>query len=315
MARKIVSGSELQIPPEPSGQPMPQGPQSADGTPRGAARSRVRTVSARTSVRAPRRLRISTPRLVLFAVSGVMLIGVSLYAFNVAEKFLIRDPRFAVRGFAGRDFVAEDAKGTPQQPTLLISGAKHASLRSIESVFASDMGRSTYLVPLADRMTALRTVDWVREASIARVWPDRLVVNVSEREPVAFLTLPSSATAMIDADGVILPPATGNFVLPVLIGPKPSDEVDDRRQAVGRMLSVAEALGDNMKNISEVDVSDRDDVIVSQAYDGRLLKLKLGDRNFAKRYHSFVQTYPDIRQRAPDATVLDLRLETRIIAE
>jgi cell division septal protein FtsQ len=233
----------------------------------------------------------------------------------VAEDFLIRDPRFAVRGFAGGDTVGQDEHGVPRKPTLLISGAKHASLHSIESVFASDMGRSTYLVPLADRMLALRTVDWVREASIARVWPDRLVVNVSEREPVAFITLPSSSTAMIDADGVILPPAAGNFVLPVLIGPKPSDVLESRRQAVGRMLSLSDALGDNMKNISEVDVSDRDDVVVSQEYDGRLLKLKLGDRNFAKRYRSFVQTYPDIRQRAPDATILDLRLETRIVAE
>ncbi|MEP7353370.1 MAG: FtsQ-type POTRA domain-containing protein [Acidobacteriota bacterium] len=334
MARKSLNGSEGDGPMD--SQPGLQSGSSANGNASGSSsstasststqqagsgaggakasvpRNRIKTVTAKSSIRGPKRFKISTPRLVLTAVAGIVLLAATLYAFNTTESFLIRDPRFTVQGIAG---VTVGESGDSQRSSVLITGAKHASLRAIEGIFTPDLGRSTYLIPLAQRMMALRTVDWVRDASVARIWPDRLVVKVTEREPVAFLPLPSSSAGMIDAEGVILPPTAGNFVLPALIGPKPSDEPEYRRAAVARFLAISAALGDDMKNISDVDVSDPDNVIVSQAYEGKLLKLKLGDRHFAKRYRGFVQSYPEIREKAPDSRVMDLRVETRIIAE
>jgi hypothetical protein len=67
-----------------------------------------------------------------------------------------------------------------------------------------------------------------------------------------------------------------------------------------------------MPNISEIDVSDGDNLKVSQPYDGRSLTLLLGDRNFAARYGNFVSHYAQIQQRLPGAAVLDLRVEDRI---
>ena len=49
-----------------------------------------------------------------------------------------------------------------------------------------------------------------------------------------------------------------------------------------------------------------------QPYDGRILTLLLGDRNFAVRYGNFLSHYAQIQQRLPGAAVLDLRLEDRI---
>ena len=73
---------------------------------------------------------------------------------------------------------------------------------------------------LADRRATLRTVDWVKDASIARLWPNRVVVRVWERVPVAlsFRIAPSSRFGLIDEDGVILPSCAGSFatVCPVL---------------------------------------------------------------------------------------------------
>ena len=80
-------------------------------------------------------------------------------------------------------------------------------------------GRSVYLLPLTDRQEALRSVDWVKDASIARLWPNRVLVSVEERKPVAFLTLGPSRFALIDDEGVILPPAPDRFTLPVIDQP------------------------------------------------------------------------------------------------
>jgi cell division protein FtsQ len=246
--------------------------------------------------------RFTPPRVAaLFVATMVMLAG-ALYAFHRVETFLIRDARFTLNARSATD----------DSPSIEITGVSHASRRSLEGVFTEDLGRSVYLMPLYARRDTLRSVDWVRDASVARVWPNRLIVQVSERTPVAFVTVSSSRYALIDADGVILQPAKDRFTLPVLIGVGKGDSLAVRRDRVRRMLGLMGELGTAGRSISEIDVSDRDDLKVSQPYEGRVLQLLLGDHNFAARYGNFVAHYKEIEARLPGATTLDLRLEDRI---
>lgn len=249
-------------------------------------------------VRAPGLTRL---RLIVASVAFVLVAGLSLYTFQLLEQFLIRDKRFAVA-------TPDSAPGQ----FLRVSGTSHASMRAIENVFGEDFGRSLYLVPMDDRLATLRKVDWVRDASIARVWPNRLVVNVTERTPVAFVTLPPSRFALIDADGVILPPAQDKFNLPVLRGVKASDSLDNRRQAVLRMTHLLADLSDAVKDIAEIDVSQPDNLAISRPHDGHIVKLLLGDRDYAQRYQTFLTHVSEIDARVPGARVLDLRLDDRI---
>jgi cell division protein FtsQ len=243
--------------------------------------------------------RFSTPRLIATFVTAAVVLSAALFALHLIEQFLIMDPRFAL--------------GEPgDESSLQISGAAHASRPAIQKIFADDEGASVYLIPLAERRDAVRDIPWVREASVARVWPNRVIVRVQERTPVAFVRLNSSRFGLIDAEGVILPPATDRFKLPVLAGVRASDAVVARRQGVQRMLRLTAELGDATANISEIDVSDGDNLKVSQPYDGRFLTLLLGDRNFKARYGNFLSHYSQIQQRLPGAAVLDLRLEDRI---
>ena len=78
------------------------------------------------------------------------------------------------------------------------------------------------------------------------------------------------------------------------------------------MLRLLRALGANADKVAEVDVTDRDDLRVTQPYDGRMVTLLLGDQNFAVRYQNFLNHYAEIREKMPGATSLDLRLEDRI---
>jgi cell division protein FtsQ len=259
----------------------------------------------RSSSKAARTPRVSMPRLIARFVTAAVVLGVILFAFHLAEQFLITDSRFALGG-------PGDASSLQDHSSLQIVGAAHVSRPAIETIFADDEGVSVYLIPLAERRDALRDLPWIREASVARVWPNRIIVHVSERTPVAFVRLNASRFGLIDAEGVILPPATDRFKLPVLAGVRASDPVAKRREGVQRMLRLTADLGDATANISEVDVSDGDNLKVSQPYDGRSLTLLLGDRDFSVRYRNFVSHYAQIQQRLPGAAVLDLRLEDRI---
>ena len=263
------------------------------------ASSANRTASRKPSANSAGTPRFSMPRLIVMFVTAAIFLGAILYVFHRVERLLITDSRFTL---------TEPGDGS----SLEIDGAAHASRPAIEKVFADDTGASVYLIPLAERRDAIREVPWVREASVARVWPNRVIVHVRERTPVAFIRLNSSRFGLIDADGVIVPPATDRFTLPVLSGVRPSDPIAKRRDGVQRMLRLTSDLGDATANISEIDVSDGDNLKVSQPYDGRSLTLLLGDRNFAVRYRNFVSHYGQIQQRLPGAAVLDLRLEDRI---
>ncbi len=243
----------------------------------------------------------STRRWILWGLAATVVVGSSLYVLYQVEQFLTHSPTFAINGGAG------DAR-----KTLHITGTQHASVNAIEGVFAEDIGRSVYSVPLEERLTTLQTVDWVRGATVSRIWPNQLIVNVSERQPVAFVKRADSSVGLIDRDGIILPAVPDRFELPVLDGVDAEAPAEDLRDAVGEMMRIANELGEQMVDISEVDVSDRENLAISRSYDGRMLKLILGDRNFAARYENFLNHYDDIRERLPGARVLDLRLEDRI---
>jgi cell division protein FtsQ len=260
-----------------------------------APRARVR--AGAPQFRPPSRLTLA-----LRVMALTLIAAMSLYGFHRLEQFLIRDSRFAMSG----------AEGPAETSTLDIQGAEHASRRAIESVFAEDLGRSVYLLPLADRRATLQTVDWVKDASVARLWPNRVVVRVTERQPVAFLTLAPSRFGLIDAEGVILPQSPGRFHLPVLTGVQPRDPLPERRARVQRMLRLLGDLGGMADKVSEIDVSDRDNLKVTQPYEGRMVTLLLGDQDFGVRYRNFVSHYGEIKQKLPGAATLDLRLEDRI---
>jgi hypothetical protein len=45
------------------------------------------------------------------------------------------------------------------------------------------------------------------------------------------------------------------------------------------------------------------------------MELELGDGAFAKRYQHFINHYPEVKRRTPQATSFDLRLENSIITK
>ena len=256
------------------------------------------TAPKKRGARSPSKLPVL--KVAAYSLLAFVALGSGLYGMHVTERFFILDTRFALNG------------GEESEQTLAVAGTSYASVPALRSVFHDDLGKSIYLLPLEERRTRLRTVDWVKEASVARLWPNRVMVRVWERTPVAFLPIENSSYALIDEDGVILPTVSGRFRLPVLHGVKTSAPQADRKERVKSMLRLTQELGVASKDLSEIDVSDKDNLKVMQPYERRELTLMLGDHNFAARYKNFIQHFSEIRRRLPDAVTLDLRLEDRI---
>jgi cell division protein FtsQ len=237
---------------------------------------------------------------------GVALSG-GIYASERFAQFLIRDTRFFLPGPA--DYGLES-------PNLELHGIRFASRQQVLRLFERDYGRSLYLFPLAARRKELLGVRWVHDASIARIWPNRVVVEITERKPAAFIKLPAEAMlrwALIDEEGVILdPPPKAAFTLPVLSGVLVGEGQEKRGVRVRRMQRLMKDLGPLAGNVSEVDVGDLDNLKITEQAGGGAVTLMLGDRNFTSRLRNFLEHYHDIHRNMPQATSFDLRLDDRI---
>lgn len=221
----------------------------------------------------------------------------------------------AVAGYRASLFVASDPRFTlshDRKDAITILGLTYASRAKVQRVFAGDFDRSIFSVPLSERRRRLMAIDWVEDASVSRVWPDRVVIRIRERKPVAFVSF-RSGPLLIDAQGVLLEqPALGQFSFPVLAGVKEEESEAERRVHVRAFLQLQEEMGYLAKEISEVDASDPENVRIVAQVDRKVVKLFLGEGNYAQRFQNFLTHYPEIRRGSPQARVFDLRLDGRI---
>jgi cell division protein FtsQ len=251
-------------------------------------------------------------RFAFWLVAGILLMVTTLFAWHSTEEFLIKDDRFRIT--AGDDYLG-------QSPNLVVEGVRYASGSQVHHIFEEDLGRSLYLVPIQQRRQQLLDIDWIKDASVAKIWPKTLKVQIHERTPVAFVHLQAtepggvSRFALIDGEGVILRPRVpARFTLPVITGIGEKEAVEDRRARVHRVLGMLKEIGSLGKEISEINVSDPNNLVVAEHVEGSVVNLMLGDENYTERLQNFLSNYSEIKAKRPDATTLDLRVDGVITA-
>ena len=195
---------------------------------------------------------------------------------------------------------------------LTFQGLVYASRTRVTRIFDEDFGRSIFAIPVDARRRRLLAINWIEDASVARVWPDRLIVRLRERKPVAFVFF-RTGVVLIDRYGVLLDlPTQAQFSFPVLKGVREEETEEQRAGHVRAMLAMQEDMGYLAKDVSEVNAADPENIrIVSKVGDSPV-ELMLGDSNFAARYQNFLNHYPEIHKNSPGAKMFDLRLDDRI---
>jgi cell division protein FtsQ len=238
------------------------------------------------------------------AAAGLVFVSTAVAALKVRD-YVSTDPQFNLSRY--------------QKDSLLITGVRYASRYKVQHAFSQDFEHSIFSVPLAERRRRLLAVDWVEDASISRIWPDRLVVRIKERTPVAFVYF-RAGVLLIDAHGVLLEPpttagVTPHFAFPVLSGVREDESEPLREERVRAMLHLQEDLGYMAKDLSEVNASDIENMRVVVKLENRAIELIMGDANFGHRFQNFLRHYPEIAQQSPTVKTFDLRLDDRITAK
>lgn len=202
---------------------------------------------------------------------------------------------------------------------LEISGNQNVTRAQVLEVMGGDIGRNIFFIPLAQRKQELEQIPWVESASIMRFVPNRLRIEIRERTPIAFARLGSKIFLIDDAGSLMELPVGGRkrFSFPVVLGMNlvdPQSTRAARMKTYSQLISALDSDGAHYsQELSEVDVSDAEDVKVLATDPGGEVLVHLGASNFLDRFKIFKGHVQEWRQQFARLDSVDLRYDHQIV--
>jgi cell division protein FtsQ len=280
-------------------------PEGDDGAP-GSMSGGVRRF-AQASSSGPWWRPASTTGRVFLLVCALVVLGGFTAAVLAFRTSLERDPRFRIAG-------ATDIQA---------SGLTEVSRSEMLPVFGEDIGRNVFFVPLDERRKQLESIPWIERATVMRVLPDQIRVNVVERQPVAF-TRQGQQIGLVDANGVLLTmPASAmaahHYSFPVITGIDGGDPAASRRARMAvyqRMMGDLDSTGQHFsQQISEIDLTDPEDARVLMPEQGADILAHFGEDRFLERYQRYKAHIAEWRQQYPNLAAVDLRYDQQVVLQ
>ena len=266
-----------------------------------SARPATRTGPARSHSHHPRGSHRSRPRRGRCALGVLVLFAIGI------RNFFRDDPRFRIASSS----------------SIQIMGNSQVTRPELLSVFGSDLGRNIFFIPLRQRRAALEQLPWVEHATVMRLLPDQLRVAIIERTPVAFVRQ-GNTIGLVDAHGVLLhlPPAAmaaKHYSFPVVTGISARDPLSVRAARMHlyqQFISDLDSGGAKVSTqLSEVDISDPEDIWALLPAQGSDIQVHFGDSDFLARYRSYQQHLPEWRQQYPHLASVDMRYENQVVLD
>lgn len=245
--------------------------------------------------KAANRLKIALLSMVALGVVGA--IGLTLYRYGTHSW------RFRVEG----------------SEQIEIAGLHNVTRAQVMEVMGADIGRNVFFVPLDERKKQLEEIAWVESAAVMRLLPDRLKIQITERMPVAFAQV-GSKIALIDIHGVVMdtpPGSTKKYSFPVIVGMAEAEPLSTRAARMkifGDLVRDLDSGGAHYsQDLSEVDLSDPEDVKVTINDPNGEVLIHLGSSNYLDRFKIYVAHVQEWRQQFQKLRSVDLRYERQVI--
>ncbi len=203
-----------------------------------------------------------------------------------------------------------------------LRGSRIVSREAVLQQFVHDRNRSVLRVPLDARRSQLEQIPWVESASVQRILPNRLRVELTERTPVAFARN-GAELALIDAHGVILDRPRGEDLhFPVVTGVSeelPRDQREKRMQTYEEFMKDVDLVrGGSSDRVSEVDLSNPKDLRVvmtglASANDAQAVTIHFGSSEFTGKYKMLVDNFSQWQANAGRVQSIDLQYSRQVV--
>jgi len=236
----------------------------------------------------------------------------------------------SVVGIAGVTAAVYGTRFLLYSPTMLLlkpdqielNGNHIVAREAVLQQFVHDRNRSVLRVPLDARRSEIEQIPWVESASVQRILPNRIRVELTERTPIAFARN-GNELALIDAHGVILDRPQGeDLQFPIVSGV--SDELS-RDQREKRMQVYQEFMKDvdlvragSSDRVSEIDLSNPKDLRVVMAglagpTDSQAVTIHFGSGEFTGKYKMLVDNFSQWQANTGRVQSIDLQYLRQVV--
>jgi cell division protein FtsQ len=203
-----------------------------------------------------------------------------------------------------------------------VTGVQNVTKAQIMEVMGADIGRNIFFIPLAQQKAQLEQIPWVESASVMRFVPNRLQVEIHERNPVAFARV-GPRIELIDAGGTLMELPRNDvarnhkYSFPVILGMNPGEPLSTRAprmKAYGELVRALDSGGARYsQDLSEVDLSDLEDLKVRVNDPAGDVLVHLGSADYLKRYRTYVSHAQEWRQQFQKLESVNLRYDNQVI--
>lgn len=235
-------------------------------------------------------------RLIGWIAAGLLAVGFTSVAFASAYSWLTRSPLFTVR-------------------TVDMNRCANVSLEEVWAIVRSDGGGILWSVPAKEVARRLSGHPWVRSVSVRKSFPDRLVVRIQERTPVAMVNL--DVLHYLDEEGRPFKRLTAYDPknLAIVTGFSRGDllrkdpvTVRDLRKTLDLLRGVE--AGALRRNVSEIHFDAQDGYTVVTRDAG--LQLKVGTMDVNEAIRRIEAAMPRISGMGRSSGIADLKTEGRV---
>jgi len=241
-------------------------------------------------------------RVLVWTIAGAAGLSVSV----VAGRFLLYSPQVLLL----------------KSDQIDLLGNHIVSRESVLQPFAHDRNRSVLRIPLEARRSQLEQLPWVESASVERILPNRIRVELTERTPIAFLRN-GNELALIDAHGVILNRPEGEDLhFPIVAGlpdSMPREEREKRIETYQEFLRDADLVrGGSSDRVSEIDLSNAKDLRVvmtglASVTDSQAVTIHFGNSDFTAKYRMLVENFAQWQANAGRVQSIDLQYSRQVV--
>jgi cell division protein FtsQ len=241
-------------------------------------------------------------RVLVWTIAGAASVTVSI----MAGRFLLYSPQVLLL----------------KSDQIDLLGNHIVSRESVLQLFAHDRNRSVLRIPLDARRSQLEQLPWVESASVQRILPNRIRVELTERTPIAFLRN-GNELALIDAHGVILNrPESEDLHFPIVTGlpdSMPREEREKRIETYQEFLRDADLVRSGSSDrVSEIDLSNAKDLRVvmtglASATDSQAVTIHFGNSDFTGKYRMLVENFAQWQANAGRVQSIDLQYSRQVV--
>jgi cell division protein FtsQ len=179
-----------------------------------------------------------------------------------------------------------------------VYGVQHVNPQEVQTLIEPLVSKGFFAVDVERIRELISQLPWAAQVTVRRMWPDRVVIVINEKNPVALW----NDSSLLSASGELFSPTTATYPagLPQLAGP--AGEQLMMAQYYAKMNSVLAPLHSKIARLELTPA-----MTWSLTLDNGM-KLNVGHKDILTRLDHFVKVYPKIvGTRVADVEYVDLR--------